>query len=652
MLICEDQRGIIRDIYYPYVGLENHCNLVRAGIYDLQTSEFSWLDGWQIEQRYQSHFDGHFFDRLNISSGKSDAPAAKSLFQFASNIGETEFRNPRLGLKVVMREAVHPSLNYFYRVFEIENLSEISRDLRLFSSHNYSILENKMAETGVVDGDILIHYKRDRYILHGSCPRFDQYAVGIAEWKGLQGTWKDLEEDGKLSGNMVSHGSIDSTLAWTVSGLAPGHFARIYFWMAIGKNYRMVKKRHRRIKEQMPSQVFRESFNFWKSFIERLTVLPEFRHSSRLPGRVWEIFLRSLLATVAHMDVGGSVIASCDSDIKQFGADLYTYCWPRDAAWACLALDKARYHHLSIQVFEFLSKAVTSKGCLLHKYTPAGDFGSTWHPFPMIQIDETGLPLYALYHNWQVSRDIWTLGRYYSSLVLPAADYLARSVDEETGLPHSSFDLWEEQRGEHLYSACTVYAGLKGASEIAEVLGDFDRREQWSQAKEMVGRSIEGFYNNRLGRFQRSRSDPGLDASMFAVWYFGILPPDHPQVQGTMAAVEKELMRPSGGIARYVNDSYQGFMNAWIICTLWLAKWHIALENFDRALSLIDWCAKQAHPAGLLPEQVADDSSSRSVLPLMWSHAAFVLAVLEYLQAQERVSLNRSASASGFSKSS
>jgi GH15 family glucan-1,4-alpha-glucosidase len=75
-------------------------------------------------------------------------------------------------------------------------------------------------------------------------------------------------------------------------------------------------------------------------------------------------------------------------------------------------------------------------------------------------------------------------------------------------------------------------------------------------------------------------------------------------------------------------------MNSWIISTLWLAQWHSAVGSLDRALELIRWCADRAHPTtGLLPEQVADDGSPRSVLPLMWSHAAFVLAVLEYLEA-------------------
>ncbi len=90
----------------------------------------------------------------------------------------------------------------------------------------------------------------------------------------------------------------------------------------------------------------------------------------------------------------------------------------------------------------------------------------------MIQIDETGLPLYALYNNWEIARSVWTTGRYYRALVIPAASYLIKAIDRETGLPIPSFDLWEERKGVHTYSACTVYAGgLKGAVSLPAPLG-------------------------------------------------------------------------------------------------------------------------------------------------------------------------------------
>jgi len=637
ILICEDERGTIKDVYFPHVGLENHGHSVRAGICDLDESRrCSWFEGWNPVLRYKSSFREDFLKGSAIQVGDPKLDEVGFVHGLISNIGETVFRNPGMGIEVAFLDAVHPSANVFSRIFEVRNISETKRErnLRLFSNQNYNILESKIAETAVVDRDVLIHYKRNRYILHGSDPKFDQYATGTAEWRGLEGTWKEILEDGRLSGNPVAHGSVDSTLGWTISGLGPGESRRVHLWIAFGKSYRNVMNSHQRIKGGERASLYKTSFNFWNSFLERISVLPEAALMDRLPERVREIFYRSLIVTVAHMDMNGSVIASSDSEIKQFGADLYSYCWPRDAAWACIALDRARYHHLSCEVFTFLSKTITDRGYFLHKYTPAGDFGSTWHPVPMIQIDETGLPLYALYHNWLCARNVWTAGRYFGSIASPAANWLLRTLDE-SGLPPSSFDLWEERKGVFTYTTCTVYAGLRGASKLALALGNDDLFEAWSEGAERVREAIVSLlYDDRLGRFRRSIEESALDSSLFAVWWFGVLPPEDPRVARTMEAVERELSRPSGGVARYEGDLYGGRMNSWIICTLWLAQWHAAVGNFERALELIGWCADHAHPTtGLLPEQVADDGSPRSVLPLMWSHAAFTLAVLEYLEA-------------------
>lgn len=648
ILICTDEKGTIRDVYFPYVGLENHGNSIKVGICDLDSLYCSWLDKWKIEQQYKSKFKKSLCtcmlefpenkkDREEVNTETSEKENVEAFMETVSNIGETVFENLDIGLRIKIWETVHPSVNIFYRTLEIRNISNTLKHLRLFSNQNYRILEAKIGETAVIDKHTLIHYKRDRYLLHSSDPVFDQYAVGTAEWKGLEGTWKDMENDASLSGNPVAHGSVDSTLGWTLPELKPGEATRVHYWIVLGKNYCNVLKIHKRVKKARRTALFNNNFSFWISFIERVSVLPEFTRMNMLPERVSKCFYRSLLATVAHVDINGSVIASCDSDIKQFGADLYSYCWPRDASWVCIALDRARYHHLSAEIFEFFAKIITPRGNFLHKYTPAGDFGSTWHPVPMVQVDETGLPLYALYNNWDIAKSIWTTGRYYRVLVIPAANYLVKAINSETGLPISSFDLWEERKGVHTYSACTVYAGLKGAGELSRTLGDYDNANIWNGAAEKIKESIlKKLYDEKLGRFRRSLNDPTLDSSVFAVWYFGILPPDDPKVFRTMKAIEKELKRPSGGIARYLHDNYFGYMNSWIICTLWLSQWYSAVGKLDKALELLNWCASHAHPAGLMPEQVDDKGRPLSVLPLAWSHSAYVLAVLDYLHALEK----------------
>ncbi|MBN1134806.1 MAG: glycoside hydrolase family 15 protein [Methanosarcinaceae archaeon] len=631
-LLCEDERGVIRDIYYPHVGIENHGNSIRAGLCDLDYQRCTWFDTWEIQQKYKSDFTeafrkGMFFDEM---SGESDA----SRKRMSSNIGETIFENPELKVRVTIWDTAHPSRDFFNRVFEVKNISDNPRRFRLFSNQNYKILGNKIGETAVVDGDFLIHYKDDRYFLHSSRPSFEQFAVGTADWKGLEGTWRDMEEDGALSGNVVAHGSVDSTIGWTLPLLWSGDSARISYWLAFGKSYHTVKNAYKWLQKSSTTTIYQNAFNFWNSWIRHTSVLPEYKQIGDLPENVRYIFYRSLLTIVSQMDITGSVIASCDSDIKQFGADLYTYCWPRDAAWAVIALDRAKYHGLSTDVLEFFSKIISKKGYFLHKYTPRGNLGSTWHPIPMIQLDETGLPLYAIYHHWQESKNIWPVARYFESLIVPAANYLVNSLDRLTILPSASFDLWEERKGVQTYTACTIYAGLHGASELAHLLGNDAEFKYWAEAAGMSKDVIPRyFYDKELKRFKRSVDDSTIDASVFAVWYFGVLPPDDSRVSRTMKSIEKELTRPSGGVSRYTNDSYYGYMNSWIICTLWLAQWHIAVGNLTRAMELIEWCADHAHPTGLMPEQVDDDGKIRSVLPLVWSHSTYVLAVLEYLKA-------------------
>jgi len=73
-LVCEDERGVIRDIYYPHVGIENHGNSIRAGLCDLDYQQCTWFDTWDIRQKYKSDFTeafrkGTFFDEM---SGEAD----------------------------------------------------------------------------------------------------------------------------------------------------------------------------------------------------------------------------------------------------------------------------------------------------------------------------------------------------------------------------------------------------------------------------------------------------------------------------------------------------------------------------------------------------------------------------------------------------
>ena len=603
LLVCVDERGIVRDLYYPYAGMENHGGHIRLGLFDSDLKNFAWLDTWNIRQQYES----------------------------TSLVGESLYMGADFDAAVAVRETVHHELDFFLRSIEVRNVSNLTKHFRLFSSQNYHILENDYANTAVRDGDMMNHYKRDRFILHSSSPPFDQFTAGISQWRGMEGTWKDAE-DGVLAGNVVAHGNVDSTLGWTLPELGPGEAATVHFWACIARNFPEAKRIDGWIRGRDIGTVYHSGRRFWDAFCIKNKGLDV------LPQSVKKAYIRSLLTVACHLDRGGSIIASCDSQIKQQGADYYTYCWPRDAAWVAVALDRAGYGHLTRHTFEFFKKIIDPRGYFRHKYTPAGDLGSTWHPLPMVQIDETATPIYAVHVHWRETGDVNELSSLYEPLVKPAADSLLKFM--KNGLPKPSFDLWEERKGIYTYSCASVYSGLRSAAAIGRILGDEGSAGAWEAAAgELRRRSVERLYDPGLGHFRRGAFDDTVDASVFAAWYLGLVDADSPMASGTMAAVEKELSRPNGGVARYAGDGYQGHMNSWPLCTLWLAQWHIRKKNLPRALELIEWCARNAAPTGLMPEQVGKNGEPVSVLPLAWSHSTFVLAVIEYLEALEGKSL-------------
>ncbi len=205
----------------------------------------------------------------------------------------------------------------------------------------------------------------------------------------MEGTWRDAE-DGILEGNVVSHGTVDSTVGWTLPRLVPGDTSTVHFWVCVAENFLDAKAINDRVRAGDIRRFYHANYHFWDAFCSRAVARLKL---DALTPAMQETFKRSLLATMCHVDRGGSIIASCDSQIKQQGADYYTYCWPRDAAWVAVALDKAGYGYFCGRTYRFFKKIIDPKGFFRHKYTPSGSLGSTWHPLPMIQIDETATPL-------------------------------------------------------------------------------------------------------------------------------------------------------------------------------------------------------------------------------------------------------------------
>jgi len=639
LLINFDHTGQIRDIFWPHVGQENHTSgqVCRMGVWVDGT--FSWLDSddWQRHLRY----------------GKNSLTTDSTLV------------NKRLAIKLLLRDGVDFHEDLFFRQCTVENLTGGNQQVRLFFCHDLTISGTTVGDSAFHEPEqqALFHYKGKRWfkieLLRGWPGNWqsglDQWAIGSKDIRGLEGSWRDAE-DGQLSGNPVAQGSIDSVCALHLD-IAPHGQATGWYTMAVGVDYAAVSRISDSLAHKGPAEFLKRTASYWQ-----LWVTKEDDSLELVPTDLADLFRRSLLILRTQIDNHGAIIAANDHDIAEFNRDTYSYMWPRDGALVSATLIAAGYSEISRRFFDFCHRVITKQGFLLHKYTPDGSLASSWHAWSSkgkkqlpIQEDETALVLWSLWRHFDRFRDIEFIKRHYRGLIIRAANWICSYVDEATGLPLPSWDLWEERYGVHSWTVASVWAGLSAAANFARAFGEDELALHYQRtAAEMKKATEKLLWNRSAGCFCRSllsgpddviSQDQTMDASLVGLWYFGMLAADNPKIISTMQAMRARLSVRTevGGIARYENDYYHQVSddistvpgNPWFICTLWLAQWYIATavssKQLEQALELIRWTAEHTLSSGVMAEQVHPFSNAPlSVSPLTWSHATFGATILDY----------------------
>jgi GH15 family glucan-1,4-alpha-glucosidase len=255
-----------------------------------------------------------------------------------------------------------------------------------------------------------------------------------------------------------------------------------------------------------------------------------------------------------------------------------------------------------------------------------------------------------LWNHFQKTRDIEFIARVYPNLVMKTSEFLLSYIDETTGLPKPSFDIWEERFGVFSATAATVQAALAAAAKFAKVFYDSERQKRLSQAAErMRAAMVEHLYDKEKGCFLKAiypdgTHDNTADSSILFIVDYGVFPANDPLVVSSMNRLVNNLWlkTETGGMSRYKDDDYYRISanapcNPWFICTLWLAKWRIAransMDELKDSLKVLSWAVQHASKSGIIGEQVNPfNGESISVSPLIWSHAEFVLTVSQYLE--------------------
>jgi GH15 family glucan-1,4-alpha-glucosidase len=611
LLVNIDECLAVRDVFFKRVGQENHVlgqHPHRVGV--LVDGTCSWLSEktWTI----------------TITS-EEGALATTSIA-----------RNDKLDLTLTVHDIVLEDITVLVRTFTS------SRPVRVVVYHYFQLYGDGIGDTAAYlpDRNILFHYKRRRYFLaaalRGEESVLTDYTVGSPTPDG-GGSWRDAE-DGVLAKNAIAQGTVDSCVAFDIGD------ERTQYVLLAARSLPEMLDSFDALRRTNRDAFVNETIERHKAF----TCEPA--GFERLPADWRRLYRTSLLLVRAHTDAGGAITAANDSDNMLFNRDTYSYVWGRDAALVCYAMDCAGKHDLTRTAYSFLETCTEPEGYVLHKHHPDGSLGSSWQawvrdgkPYLPVQEDSTALVLFALkqYHERAGNDFIHSKREWITSMT----DFLLSFTRDDIALPGDCWDLWEERQGIHTWTVASVIAGLGAAAFFARHFEDDERVEMCTRLADSFTHSLRSYLGSKeYLRFARRltptlEQDLTIDAADLAPFLFGVLPAHDPLVAGTAAAIEEHLKTPIGGVARYQKDYFHrktedAAGNAWIICTLWLARYKLATDDRAGADALIAWVVTTATVGGMLPEQVHPVTGEPySVCPLTWSHAEFIKTVHAYIDA-------------------
>lgn len=624
--------GVVHDFYYPYVGFENHA----AGP-SLRHKVGVWVDGvlsWTDDETWT------FTHR----------------YEHTALIGKTIASNANLGVVLEFDDTVDAEMSVFIRNIHVINNFAAAREIRLFMYQAFAIGDSRSnTDTAqyLPDSDAILHYRgRRAFIISGTCDGkpFDQHSIGLFGIENHEGSYRDAE-DGELGGNVVEHGRVDSILRFPLS-LDAHSSGRVHYWISAGMNNREALYIHKHVQDHGIDNRIHQTAKWWNEWLE-----PAKNFAKQVPAEHQDLFIDSMMIVKSQLDKRGAVIASTDSTMLNYSRDAYAYSWPRDGANTVWPLIRLGYYKEAYHFFEFCQRGLHPNGYLMHKYRADGALGSSWHPYvhpdgivsPPIQEDETALVVFVFVQLYHLSKDSSLIRDFYHSMIKPMADWMSGFVDEVSGLPKPSYDLWEQTFSTSTYTTAVTYGALLAASELAAIAGDETSAVKWrATADDIQTAAHKHLFNDERQIFYRGITvkngeivyDALLDvSSTYSAFMFGLFATDSSEVKASIDTIKTKFdtSPENPGLPRSEDDDYRRTKdgiagNWWYITTLWQAQYDIEIGNLDDAMKILNWIKEKAMPTGMMGEQIDPvDGTVISPAPLTWSHAEYIATIIDLI---------------------
>ncbi|WP_028138212.1 glycoside hydrolase family 15 protein [Bradyrhizobium japonicum] len=386
-----------------------------------------------------------------------------------------------------------------------------------------------------------------------------------------------------------------------------------------------------------PEIALQETETFWRDWCSHCTRDGEYR----------DLIMRSLitLKALTFAPTGGIVAAPTTSLPEKLGGSRnwdYRFCWLRDATFTLLALMNSGYTQEALAWHNWLLRAAAGSPAnmqimygiwgqrrlleweagWLDGYEGAKPVrvGNAAHA--QLQLDVYGELIDAFHQSrmakLQLDEETW-------ALECAVLNHLAEVWDRP------DHGIWE-RRGEpkhYVFSKVMTWVAFDRGIKSAETFGFKAPLLHWRTLREAIHRDVcrRGF-DAEENAFVESYGSKLLDASVLLLPCVGFLPAEDPRIRGTIAAVEKCLMR-DGFVLRHdpreLPAGQPPLEGAFLACTLWLADAHVLAGDLDKAQALLDRVASIANDLGLLAEEY-DSVARRQTgnFPQALTHIALV----------------------------
>jgi GH15 family glucan-1,4-alpha-glucosidase len=205
--------------------------------------------------------------------------------------------------------------------------------------------------------------------------------------------------------------------------------------------------------------------------------------------------------------------------------------------------------------------------------------------------------------------------------------------------------IWEVRGGQRHFTHSKMMAWVATDRAIGLIEGR-DPRDPLAERlphlrtlRERIHEEIcERGFNQRKGAFTQYYGGETLDASVLLMPHFGFLPASDARIAGTVAAIERELLR-DGFVLRYSTehgvDGLAGDEGAFLACSFWLVDNYSFVGRADDAEALMERLLGLRNHLGLLAEEW-EPRLERQVgnFPQGFSHLALITSVAELEAAQ------------------